>query len=178
MPRKQVLTPGRLRDPSLPRIGRPPAEEAFAKKVEDILDSVSGGETLFSVCDRIGGITPTQFRRWARSSKENRELWHDARREYAHSLFDRLAELTEQLASGTFGKEDNAQVTALKGAIDGLKHITSRLSPEDYAERRDDKSGVSVTIISSLPLGDGAKPEAAIDTAFRVVGRLPSPDAN
>jgi hypothetical protein len=174
-PPKRHLVPGKLRSPEAPKIGRPSQAEVESRRIEEILDRVSAGETLQKVCDEIGGITPTQFRRWARASKENRELWADARREYAHSLFDKLADLTERLATGEFSKEENAQVTALKTAIDGLKHITARLNPDDYAERRDNKSGVSVTIVSSLPLGPGSKPEAAIDTAFRVVGTLPPP---
>lgn len=175
MAHKQVLVPPRLREG--PKIGRPTSSEVERRRIETILERVSAGETLQKVCDDLGTITPTQFRRWTRASKENRELWTDARREYAHSLFDRLADLTSQLATGAYGREDNAQVTALRTAIDGLKHITARLNPDDYAERRDHSSGVQVTIVSSLPLGPGAKPEAAIDTAFRVVGQLPNPNA-
>ena len=173
MPRKQVLIPGKLRDPGAPKIGRPTQVEAEARRIETILDRVAAGETLQKVCDDLGSITPTQFRRWARASKENRELWADARREYAHSLFDRMADLTEVLRNGNWGREDNAAVTALRVAIDGLKHITARLNPDDYAERKDNKQATIVNIISSLPIGPGAVPEAAVDTAFRVVGALP-----
>jgi hypothetical protein len=87
-----------------------------------------------------------------------------------------MADLTEQLRNGTWGREDNAAVTALRVAIDGLKHITARLSPDDYAERKDNKAGTIVNILTSLPIGPGSAPEKAIDTAFRVVGQLPSPD--
>jgi hypothetical protein len=87
-----------------------------------------------------------------------------------------MTDLANDLAGGNFGKEDNAQVTAIKGAIDTLKHITARLAPDLYAEQKAGAAGVSVTIVSTLPLGPGSRSEAAIDTAFRVVGNLPAPE--
>ena len=170
-PRKRVLIPGKFRDPELPKIGRPTNLERQDRQQAEILDQVSAGRSLEAVCRDEGMPTPTEFRRWVRQSPELRVAWLEARREYAHSLFDQMADLAEELRTRAFERDDNATVTAKRAALDALKHITARLAPADYAEPKSQNQGVSVTVVTSLPLGPNSLPEKPIDTAFRVISQ-------
>lgn len=116
--------------------------------------------------------TPTAFRRMVRKDKELQIAWHQARHDYAHSLFDKMTDLAGYLARTKFKTEDNAQVTAIRTSIDAYKHITARLAPEVYAEQKPGNQGVIVNIVTSLPLGPGSIPEEPIDTTFRIVGKI------
>jgi len=169
---KRVLVPGKLRDPAAPKMGRPTASDVRQRNIDEILDQVSAGQSLEEVCRGAGMPTPTEFRRWTRRDGELRKLWNMARRDYAHSLFDRMAAITSELATTDWGREDNPKVTALGKALDGLKHITARLHPEEYAEQKPGQQAIVVNLVTPLALRGG--PEAPIDTAFRVVGQLPA----
>ena len=173
MARKVPLIPGKLRDPSAPKLGRPSNEDRQARQIEDILVRVSGGETLDRVCQGEDMPTPATFRSWTYRDPALRKLWREARNEHAHALFDRMVDLADQLATGEFDRDSTAKVTAIRGAIDALKHATARLLPSDYGEQKPGAQGISVTIVTSLPMGPGSVPEQAIDTAFKVVGKLP-----
>lgn len=158
--------------PSKRAVGRPSKASIQEQQVETILDRVSAGETLEQVCKTPGMPTPSQFRFWVRKDKALGVEWHQARHDYAHALFDKMADLAAQLASGKFGRDDTAKVTAIRTAIEAFKHITARLAPEVYAEQKAGTQGVIVNIVTSLPLGQGSQAEKPIDTSFRVVGRV------
>jgi hypothetical protein len=95
--------------------------------------------------------------------------WDAVKREYVHSLFDKLSSVTAQLARAEFSKEDGAAVQALKAAQDGYKHMTSRLNPSAYGDTKDKNTGVTVIINTSLPVGVGDKPLEVVDGDFKVV---------
>jgi hypothetical protein len=172
---KRTLVPGKLRDPEAPKIGRPSKVETQFRQTEEILEAVSAGTPLKTVCQAPGLPTPAEFRRWVRADPELARQYELARRDMAHALFDEMTALAHELATGTYGKDDNAVVGAKRAAIDALKHLTARLLPGQYADQKAVNQGVQVTIVSTLPLGPGSVAEKPIDTAFRVVGRLAPP---
>lgn len=156
------------------KAGRPPEAERRLRVTETILDRVAAGEALSEVCSDLGWPTPVQFRTWMRAADPLlKKRWKEARVDHAHALFDELVRLSHVLAHGKWDKDANAQVTAIRVAIDGLKHATARLLPSDYGEQKAGAQAMSVTIVTSLPMGPGSVPEAAVDTAFKVVGTVP-----
>lgn len=179
MIRKRILTPGKDRPADAPKMGRPTADEARQRKVATILERVSNGDDLGSVCSELG-LAPATFRGWCRADKALDQEWQLARREYAHSLFDKIAELSALLSRGKDATTDEplsaAQVNGLKAAIDGYKHVAARLNPAQYGEQKAGQQGVVVMINSTLPLGDGAGPVNAIDADFTAVVKLEGPD--
>jgi hypothetical protein len=152
--------------------GRPSKGQLQERAIELILEEVAAGLSLTEVC-ATKGVTPSQFRAWVRNgSAELKKLWKEAKADHAHALFDQLVYLTNLLTTKDWGKDDNAQVTALRVAIDGLKHATARLLPSDYGEQKAGVPALAVTIVTSLPMS-GREPEAPMDTAFRVIGTVP-----
>lgn len=183
MVQKVKLTPPKPRPADAPKLGRPPADEVRARKIETILERCSNGDDLGTVCKDLG-IAPATFRSWCRADKELGAEWQLARREYAHSLFDRIAEISAILAVGgrnvkVDGKDSweamtAAEVNAMKAAIDGYKHIAARLNPAQYGEQKAGQQGVVVMINTTLPVGLDEKPSMAVDTDFTVIRKIES----
>jgi hypothetical protein len=167
---KRKLIPGKDRPLDLPKVGRPTKSEAQERNVEAILDRVSNGEDLGTVCGSLG-MSPSTFRGWCRSSQVLDQAWQLARREYAHSLFDRIAELAAKLASNAM-EMSAAEVNAMKAAIDGYKHVAARLNPAQYGEQKAGQQGVAVFINTTLPIGPGEQPAEEIEKDFTVVAGL------
>jgi hypothetical protein len=154
--------------------GRPSAAAKQREQLDRIMDRHANGEPLVDIC--VGeGIAPSEFRGWMRRDPELKLAWREAEAEYVHSIFDEMASITKQLATGRFTKDDGARVQALRAALDGLKHVTSRLNPAQYGEQKAGQQGVTVVINTTLPIGEGQAPAAAIDGDFKVVVALPEP---
>lgn len=147
--------------------GRPSAASLEAEKLERICDRHADGEPLAKVC-ADEGMTQTEFRRRIRRDPALGMAWEEARKEYVHSLFNELAELTKRLSTSKFGRDSNAEVSALRAAIDGLKHITGRLNPGAYGEQKAGTQGITVIINTDLPIRDGDKPGETIEGDFKV----------
>lgn len=172
---KRVLIPGKDRPADAPKPGRPSNEEARERRIATILERVSNGDDLGTVCQELK-MAPATFRGWCRESKELDQEWQLARKEYAHSLFDKIAELSAILSRGKDVASGEplsaAQVNGLKAAIDGYKHVAARLNPAQYGEQKAGQQGVAVFINTSLPIGPGEHPATTVDTDFTVVGQI------
>lgn len=118
------------------------------------------------------GLAQATFRTWVRRDPALQIAWKGIREEHAHSLFDRLDEVTHTLAAGKFDRDDNATVTALRAAQDGLKHMTARLLPAMYGEQKAGAQGVTVVINTTLPMDEAPK---VVEGEFKVALPLPGP---
>src|SRR5271163_690456 len=150
------------------RTGRPTAADIQSRQIEAVFERHANGEPLEDVCAELG-IKPASFRTWMRKDPRLAEEWDAVKREYVHSLFDKLAAITMELSRGHYDKEDGAKVQALRAAQDGLKHITSRLNPAQYGETKDKTGALTVIINTSLPLGPGDSPHQVVDGDFKVI---------
>jgi hypothetical protein len=156
------------------RTGRPSAADIQARQIEQVFERHANGEPLDDICRELE-IKPASFRTWMRRDPTLAAEWDLVKREYVHSLFDKLAAITMELSRAEYGKEDGAKVQALRAAQDGLKHITSRLNPGQYGETKDKTGGLTVIINTSLPIGPGDQPQTVVDGDFKVVLPLEAP---
>lgn len=148
------------------RMGRPTAVAKREEQIEAIFDRHANGEALVDICAEMN-VRPAEFRSWMRKGTvELQAQWKLVKTEHAHSIFDQIRSLAHKLETGRFGKEDGARVQALRGAIDALKHIASRLDPADYGEQKPGAQGVVVIINTDLALS--GKPETTIDGEFKI----------
>jgi hypothetical protein len=150
------------------KLGRPTASDVQLRQIDQVFERHANGEPLDAICTELG-IKPSSFRTWMRKSPPLASEWDAVKREYVHSLFDKLASITMELSKAEYGKEDGAKVQALRAAQDGLKHITARLNPAQYGETKDKTGALTVIINTSLPLGPGDLPQAVVDGDFKVV---------
>ena len=81
MVQKVKLTPPKPRPADAPKLGRPPADEVRARKIETILERCSNGDDLGTVCKDLG-IAPATFRSWCRADKELGAEWQLAQDEF------------------------------------------------------------------------------------------------
>lgn len=156
------------------KIGRPTAADLQARQIEAVFERHANGEALGDICAGFG-IKPATFRTWMRRNPKLAETWDGVKREYVHSLFDKLASISMELSQARYGKEDGAKVQALRAAQDGLKHITSRLNPAQYGETKDKTGALTVIINTSLPIGPEDHPQTIVDGDFKVVLPLEGP---
>jgi len=156
------------------KLGRPSAADLQSRQIEQVFERHANGEPLDNICGELG-IRPASFRTWMRRNPRLAGEWDAVKREYVHSLFDKLAAITMELSKAEYGKEDGAKVQALRAAQDGLKHITSRLNPAQYGETKDKTGALTVIINTSLPIGPGDAPQTVVDGDFKVVLPLEGP---
>lgn len=155
--------------------GRPSAADRQRELIEAVFDRHSNGESLTEICTALG-IQQAEFRSWMRKAPADlAEGWKRAKDEFVHSTFDQMASITRQLATGRFGKDDSSRVQALRAAMDGLKHISSRLNPAQYGEQKAGQQMPTIIINTNLPVGLGDQPSAAINGEFSVVLPLEGP---
>lgn len=156
--------------------GRPSAADKQLGLIEEICDRHSNGEPLAEICAALG-VKEAEFRSWIRrGGPEAQALWKEAKGEFVHSTFGLMTSITRQLATGRFGKDDSSRVQALRGALDGLKHITSRLNPAEYGEQKAGQQMPTIIINTNLPVGLGDQPAAAVNGEFSVVLPLEGPN--
>ena len=150
------------------KTGRPSSADLQSRQIEQVFERHANGEPLDDICAELE-IKPASFRTWMRRDPLLAAEWDLVKREYVHSLFDKLASITFELARADYDKEDGAKVQALRAAQDGLKHITSRLNPAQYGETKDKTAGLTVIINTSLPIGPGDTPQTVVDGDFKVI---------
>jgi hypothetical protein len=155
-------------------MARPSAADLQSRKIDQVFERHANGEPLEDICAELE-IKPASFRTWMRRDAALAAEWDTVKREYVHSLFDRLASITIELATKRFDKEAGAQVQALRAASDNIKHITSRLNPAQYGETKDKTGALTVIINTSLPIGPGDNPQTVVDGDFKVVLPLEGP---
>lgn len=178
---KRQLIPGKdrpARPDDAPRLGRPTNDAIRARQIEEICERHANGEALPTICKAIKPeIKPATFRGWVRADPELDERWKLVRKEYVHSLFDMIADLSSQLADPDWNKAASpAQVNAVKGAIEAYKHICGRLNSREYGEQKIAGAQLPTFIIASnLTLHPGEATEEAIDTDYTLA--LPPPQA-
>ena len=156
-----------------PRMGRPTAAMLKQRQVEEILDRHADGESLEGICLGFDPPLPTRsWRKWVRDDPKLKMLWDDSDRDFVHALFDRYAQVTEELRQGPPAEMDVRQiagwVNSLKAAQDGYKSICARLNPAKYAEQKDKQAGITLVINTSLPMEVGTAGPEVIDTDFSV----------
>lgn len=155
--------------------GRPSAADRQRELIEAICDRHSNGEPLNEICGELS-VKEAEFRSWIRrGGPEAQTLWKEAKNEFTHSTFGLMTSITRQLAFGKFGKDDSARVQALRGAMDGLKHITSRLNPAEYGEQKAGQQMPTIIINTSLPIGPADTAATTIEGDFKLTVPLEGP---
>lgn len=155
--------------------GRPSAADKQRELIEAVFDRHSNGESLTEICTALG-IQQAEFRSWMRKAPADlAEQWKRAKDEFVHSTFDQMASITRQLATGRFGKDDSSRVQALRAAMDGLKHISSRLNPSAYGEQKAGQQMPTIIINTSLPIGPTDKAATTIEGDFKLTVPLEGP---
>lgn len=113
-------------------------------------------------------ILPREFHAWKRQDPQLRLAWEASDKDCVHAFFDRAASITRRLETTEWGKEANAQVNALKTALDGYQKICAKLNPGKYADQKDKSAGLTVIFNTDLPMDPSAQPAQVLDGDFTV----------
>lgn len=100
--------------------------------------------------------SPPVFRAAVAKDKGLAELWREAKLERPHALFDEALDLSRELKSQAWGKDEGNTVRAKQIAIDALRVAAARLNPREYGERPQQNVVVPVQINTTLALEPGS----------------------
>jgi len=132
---------------------RAPACRYSQALVGEVCERLGTGETLTAVL--ADPIMPTwhQWWEWIRTKPEVRTLYDAAKMERAAAIFERSQDVVQQTLDGDLAA-DRARV-----ALDAWRWSMGKLDPRGYGERSTVAQGVQVTVITSLGVEPGDKPE-------------------
>lgn len=103
----------------------PPAELIY-----DICRDIAGGAHFKTIAADLV-VDQVTLRRWIQADAERRELFAEARRERAHTIFDEL----EDIIAEAMDCRDKVQIQAYRLKIDTYKWAAAKLFPREYGER-------------------------------------------
>ena len=146
---------------------RAPACRYSAALVDSVCERLGTGETLTAVLADPTMPTWHQWFEWLRMKPEVRTLYDAAKMERAAAIFERSQDVVEATLTGEVAA-DRARV-----ALDAWRWSMGKLDPRGYGERSTVAQGVQVTVITSLGVEPGDKPEEDAGSKAYVINARP-----
>lgn len=119
------------------------------KNADEICERIAGGETLSAICKELE-VYPHYFHAACRADMALRDAYEEARRQWAHILFDKVMSIAESLDEGDV--TDTQRLKAKGMAADLYKWMAGKLNPPAYSEKPSEHKGVAVQINTNLDL--------------------------
>ena len=138
-------------------------EEQKAKACEEILDKVSKGKSLLSVCNSGDDWLPREstFRTWCDNDADLSARYARAREVRADVIFDELLHIADtpregviitEKADGTIETKRADMIEHRRLQVDARKWALSKMMPKKYGDKLDVNHGGGITV--NIPQGD------------------------